>query len=288
MNKSVPALTALLTSLSFLSPARAQTPAPAEPPRALPVPERTAADADARRGAASTPLAEASPPAAQGALVQASTKHEASGDVYPFTSPNGAPTQARLREGFYLRIIGGPAGLLLTGDGPGRSASIAGGGWAQGFSIGGSVARGLVLAGTVQSATVEASFKGGPFRSATLNTDGGQIAASHLALASFTELGLLVDWYPDPRAGFHAGVSGGLGVISITNRADDSKLYGVSPAGTLFGGYDWALGRDWSIGMSLVASGASAASIRHSSNGNTAGYQLTPLSLSVQASILDF
>jgi hypothetical protein len=208
--------------------------------------------------------------------------------VYPLAQASAARAEPRLRDGFYLRVTGGPAGLLLTGDGPGRSASIADGGWAQGFSIGGSVAHGLVLAGTAQSASVEAPFKGGPFRNATLSSDGGQTSASHLALASFTELGLLVDFYPDPRAGFHAGVSAGLGLLSITNRADNSKLYGVSPAGALFGGYDWALGRDWSIGMSIVASGASAASIKHVSNGNSAGYQLTPLSLSAQASILYF
>jgi hypothetical protein len=287
MYKCVPVLTALITSLCVLPVASAQTTVPAGPSPSPLAPEKAGPEAATPPSTTSTPAVEPSVRPAQDAR-PAYRAGEASVEMPLFGKPNAAPTPLRLRDGFYLRVSGGPAGLLLTGDGPGRSASIGGGGWAQGFSIGGSVARGLVLAGTVQSATVEASFKGGPFRNATLNTDGGQISASHLALASFTELGLLVDWYPDPRAGFHGGVSAGLGLISITNRADDGKLYGLSPAGTLFAGYDWAIGRDWSIGMSLVGSGASAASIKHTSGGSSTGYQLTPLSLSFQASILYF
>jgi hypothetical protein len=193
-----------------------------------------------------------------------------------------------MRDGFYLRATSGPAVLSLAGEGPTRSASMLALGSAGSFSIGGSIARGLVLAGTAQTATVQTTFKGGPFRSATIAVDGSNIAASHQALATFTELGVLLDWYPNPAAGWHAGLSGGLGAIVIVNRADDSTLIGLSPAGTVFGGYDWAIGRDWSLGLSLVASGAGAASMKHGSGGSDAGYQLTPLSVSVQASILYF
>jgi hypothetical protein len=154
--------------------------------------------------------------------------------------------------------------------------------------MGGSIGRGLVLAGTLQASTLQATFKGGPFRNATLDVDGSNIAASHSAYGSFTELGLLIDWYPNISAGWHVGASAGLGVIGIVNNADDSTLIGVSPAGTLFGGYDFALGRDWSLGLSLVASGASAASMKHASNGDDANYRLTPVSVGLQASLLYF
>jgi hypothetical protein len=165
---------------------------------------------------------------------------------------------------------------------------MASSGTAGGFAIGGSIVRGLVLAGTAQGATTQATFKGGPFRNATIAVDGNNIGASHEAMASFGELGLLLDWYPDPAAGWHAGLSGGLGAVVIVNNADDSSLVGVSPAGSVFGGYDWAIGRSWSLGLSLALSGAGTATMKHASGGDDAGYRLTPVSASVQASILYF
>lgn len=157
-----------------------------------------------------------------------------------------------------------------------------------GLALGGSIARGLVLAGTVSGATTQATFSGGPFRDAKITVDGSELSASHKAEASFAELGLLIDWYPNPAAGWHAGLSAGLGVLGIKNDADDSTLFGVSPAGSLFGGYDWAIARSWSLGLSLAIAGAGKATMKHSSGGDDAGYQLTPFSASVQASLLYF
>jgi hypothetical protein len=194
----------------------------------------------------------------------------------------------RERNGFYLRLTSGPGFLSLRGNGPAATASMASSGSMGGFTIGGSIARGLVLAGTVSGATAQGTFKGGPFRNATIAVDGSNISASHKAEASFGEIGLLIDWYPNPAAGWHAGLSGGLGAVVIKNDADDSSLVGVSPAGSIFGGYDWAIARSWSLGLSLTVSGASAASMKQASGGGDAGYQLTPVSASVQASLLYF
>ena len=185
-------------------------------------------------------------------------------------------------------MTSGPALLSLSGHGPAGNASIASSGTMGSFALGGSIARGLVLGGIMQAATTRGTFEGGPFRNATIAVDGNDISASHKAEASFGEFGLLVDWYPNPAAGWHAGLSGGLGAVVVTNLADDSSLVGVSPAGTLFGGYDWAIGRDWSFGLSLAVSGAGPASMKHASGGGDTGYQLTPVSVGVQASILYF
>ena len=197
------------------------------------------------------------------------------------------PTVPRVRQGFYLRATGGPGFAGFSGDGPTRSASLYGMGDAQSLSIGGSLAPGLVLAGTLQSTSTRTTFRGGPFRAATLTVDGASSSASHEAFASFTQLGVLLDWYPVPTAGWHAGLSGGLGAVGVISSADNSTLVGISPAGTLFGGYDWRIGGDWSLGLELVASGAGAASLKRSSGDDT-GYRLTPVSVSVQASILYF
>jgi hypothetical protein len=146
----------------------------------------------------------------------------------------------------------------------------------------------LVLAGTVFGSTTHATFNGGPFRDAKITLNGSELNASHQADASFAQLGLLIDWYPNPAAGWHAGLSAGLGALVVTSHADDSSLVGVSPAGTLFAGYDWPIAKNWSLGLSLTVAGAGAATMKHSSGGEDAGYRLTPFSAGAQISLLYF
>jgi hypothetical protein len=200
-------------------------------------------------------------------------------------------TSAELRspDGFYLRTsVSGPAFVTFFGDGPTGTATIAALDSAPGFSIGGSIAPGWVIGGTVQTATAQGTFDRGPLRNATLVVDGSNTPASQKARATFVETGLFVDWYPDPRAGWHVGLSGGLGVITVNNYADDSTLVGFSPAGTVFGGRDWAIGGPWSLGISLVASGATGATLKRESTDDSAGYRLAPVSVGLQASLLYF
>jgi len=186
-----------------------------------------------------------------------------------------------------MRFVSGPAFVSMTGSGPRGHVSLSGLDSIATITLGGSVARGVVLAGTLQASSVTAKFKGGPFIGESVTSNGQTLAASSKATAEIAEFGLLVDWYPNPSAGWHAGLSGGLAFTSIVNQADDSTMFGTGLVGSLFGGYDWAIGRQWSIGLGLVAMGSTPATMKDK-DGTNAGYRLRSFSLGLGASILYF
>ena len=218
-------------------------------------------------------LAHAEPPPANAAAVSADYS---------------TPQPSRVHQGFYLRLGSGPSVVSLNGHGPLGSASLAGGGQSGFLTIGGALVPGLVLAGTLQGTALSADFKGGPFVDATVTSNGVTHGASHKADAGIGMIGVLLDWYPRPRGGWHAGVATGIGALGLTNLADDSSLGGVNLGGSVFGGYDWALGRDWALGLQLTASGATQTKLREDPGAHDTGYRLTPVSLGVQASLLYF
>ncbi len=178
--------------------------------------------------------------------------------------------------------------VSLRGRGPRGATSLSGMGSETLVAIGGSLVRGFVLAGSLQASTVNSSFDKGPFEGVNLVVDGRSIAASTKAMVQLSQLGLLVDWYPDPDAGWHVGASGGLGVSSLINQADDSTWAGTSLAGTLFGGYDWAIGRHWSMGLDLIVSGATASVMKDATDAVDTGYKLKSFSVGLGGSILYF
>ena len=183
--------------------------------------------------------------------------------------------------------------MTLNGHGPYGSASLTGAGYGGMIAIGGAVAPGLVLAGTIQGSAFNAEFNGGPFENATVSSKGKTYKASDRATGGFGMLGVLVDWYPQPSGGWHVGGSTGVGAIVLTNSADERDFGGVNFAGSVFGGYDWALGRKWSIGLQLVASGATRTKMMEEDRteeheAHDTGYRLTPFSIGVQASVLYF
>jgi len=191
-----------------------------------------------------------------------------------------------------MRFTTGPSLVSLRGHGPsGASASITDSGASGSIAIGGALVPGLVLAGTIQGSAVNAEFEGGPFAHATVSADGKTRSASHNALGGFGMIGMLVDWYPRPTGNWHAGFATGLGGVGLTNSADDSDLGGVNFSGSVFGGYDWALGRNWALGLQLTASGGTSTNLQQhfdSHDARDSGYRLTPFSVGVQASVLYF
>jgi hypothetical protein len=155
------------------------------------------------------------------------------------------------------------------------------------MAIGGALAPGFVLAGTVQGTGLSAEFEGGPLARATVSSKGRTREASGRAEGGTVMVGILMDWYPEPKAGWHVGVAGGVGALVLMNWADDSALGGVNLAGSAFGGYDWALGRNWGLGLQLTASGATSTKMVDDDQRDT-GYRLTPLSIGLQASLVYF
>lgn len=244
------------------------------------------------------------PPAAPPAATPSDTVEVSPPKATPPSAPAPAPARIALttdavpphtpppiHRGLYLRLGSGPSFVTLRGHGPtGGSASITDSGAGGFIALGGAVAPGLVLAGTVQGTSFNSKFKGGPFADASVvSADGSTHSASHKAQGGFGMVGLLVDWYPQPNGGWHTGLATGLGVVALTNSADDSNVGGLNFAGSVFGGYDWALGRDWALGLQLTASGATTTQLKEDTDARAdTGYRLTPLSIGVQASLLYF
>jgi hypothetical protein len=175
----------------------------------------------------------------------------------------------------------------VRGTGPFGKTSTTGGGETFTIAIGGSIAPGWVLAGTIHASTITNTLDGGPFARATVTSAGETTNASAKVAATFSHLGLLVDWYPNPSRGWHVGASGGLGIAGLINQADDSTMAGVSAAGSVFGGYDWSIGPHWSVGVGLVASGNTSTKMLDSDADDT-GYRLKSFSIGITGSILYF
>jgi hypothetical protein len=55
--------------------------------------------------------------------------------------------------------------------------------------------------------------------------------------------------------------------------------------GSLFGGYDWWIGPQWSLGMLLSLATATSAALTDSNNQPT-GYSFTPLVFALEGSLL--
>ena len=255
----------------------------------------------------STPNAPAASPAAQAPTVPQPAAKPPTSIVVPVDSKtsNGCapayivpPSSAAVpcassdqwpnREGFYLRLAYGPGFAKFRGQGPHGAASISGLSSSTAIAIGGSLTRGLVLAGTLQSTQTTARFKGGPFMDASIANDGSSLAATDRASASLSDFGVMVDWYPRFRYGLHSGLMAGLGTVSVTNLADNSSFRGQRLATSIFVGYDWSLSRYWSIGLELLGSGATKASLRAGRSRVDSGYELAPVAFGLAATIVYF
>ncbi len=159
--------------------------------------------------------------------------------------PAPDPTVHR-HDGFYLRLGLGAGFLASSLDAPIGKISARGGGLALEFSLGGTVADGLVIGGGLwvagtSSVTLKGNFPGSP-------RDGGN--------ASLGLLGVLADYYPNPNEGFH--VQGGLGIGTLSFEKNVAIMTPLNMAvenwsggggGAMLGvGYEFWVGKQWSIG----------------------------------------
>jgi hypothetical protein len=274
------------------APSAPQAPAA---PSAAPVGAQPPAAPSAASGAQSAPSAatnaQAAPSATQVPVppAPAAVTTPVSTVPPPSETPTDAPCKtAWLRDGFYLRVLSGMGYMGVRGDGPSGTASVSGLGSSSIIAIGGSLARGFVLAGTMQMAAVTSEFKRGPLANSTATSGRDTFPATNKAMAAFSSFGAVVDWYPLEAAGLHVGLGAGLGFVSIVNQLDDSVLSGTTGEGTLFAGYDWPIARAWALGLAVVATGSTKTALKWTKSGTDSGYQLAPMSIGVSTSILYF
>jgi hypothetical protein len=168
--------------------------------------------------------------------------------------PAPDPT-VRRHDGFYLRLGLGvghvrgsaepdePAGPPFVND-----VDFRGTGVASELSLGGTVADGLVIGGSLFLTSVDhVTWRGSSvrlFEEAGRDTfEGGR--------GSFAMLGLLADWYPNDREGFH--VQGALGFGAVTFESDSSDVpdgeWTGGGGGLMLGaGYEFWVAEQWSLG----------------------------------------
>lgn len=144
-------------------------------------------------------------------------------------------------DGFYLNFgLGGGylnSSIGYEPDPGGPDSSIAGAGMFSQGLIGGTPARGLVVGGGGMNAVIS---------NAKLEVGGEELSSAPLALYS---TGAFVNYYPDPRGGFH--VLGFLGIAALDYSdwevTDNALAWGFSAV--VAAGYEWWVGKQWSLGL---------------------------------------
>jgi hypothetical protein len=156
---------------------------------------------------------------------------------------------SHLHDGFYLRMALGISYLSnQTQIKDSLQTTIAndyqlhGVGPTIDFFIGGTPGRGLVIGGGIVSTAVSKPTITYGGRETQLNDN-----------ASAAVVGPFIDWYFNPRRGFHAQLLTGIGLSQVTPRRKDFNTNDTK-SGSGFGidlgiGHDWWISNQWSIGI---------------------------------------
>jgi hypothetical protein len=176
---------------------------------------------------------------------------------------------AYTHDGFYLRFSLGVAYGSIVGSGPSGRTSLSGLDAATTLLVGGTPARGLVVGGAIHSAGASGQLEGGPL-------DGYHVTGAAIAFGPF------LDWYPDPRDGWHVGLLAGIGGAQLSNAA--VSLGSTGAAAALLTGYDWWIGPQWSLGILATASAATSGRLKYDDRSDS-GYRVTPLAFTLEASL---
>jgi hypothetical protein len=222
-----------------------QEPAPPAPPRAVPT-ETAPASLVAR------PPGEATPSAPE--------KHRKHGE-------RKRRPGVHEHDGFYGRF-----GLGFSGFGDTVALESAGGnsfrdyGLVTGFStvselaIGGTIKNGFVLGGGLYAASIETPF--------VFEGNGRPLPSEFRRPDSFGVLGIMGDFYPNPRRGLHLQAAVGVAALTGLNPGGSllSDRHVAVGGGAMLGiGYDWWVGEQWSIGV--LARGTAAAMAEDDAHG---------------------
>jgi hypothetical protein len=154
---------------------------------------------------------------------------------------------AREHDGLYLRGALGFSAYQDRFQSDTLDGMITGIGTASEFAVGGTVSRGLVLGGGIYSTSVLAW--------ALLPEDRNVPLPAELepTSANFSLIGPFVDYYFDPRRGFH--LQGALGFAALTGLRFDQggrmdTDYAAFGGGLMVGlGHEWWVGDEWSLGV---------------------------------------
>jgi hypothetical protein len=241
--------------LCWAAPALAQAPAEPPPAEAVPPPPPPPLAADPTAPPPPPPPGEPAPARPPG--------------IYVETPPPPDAVQRGRGEqhhgGFYLRLGIGLALVQLDRDGEISGAGLTSGipspqfrgqstisGAAGVFDVtlGGTVGSGVVIGGVLLLHSL---------RSPELQHDDAPDETLDGPL-NFGFLGVIIDWFPDVRGGFHFG--GGLGLAFAIAPAPENDLGfenigGAGAALSLHLGYDFWIADEWSLGGMLRVTGAS-------------------------------
>jgi hypothetical protein len=159
----------------------------------------------------------------------------------------------RRHDGFYLRL-GLGAGLVRseidfdTGT-ISEEVRAGGGGVALEIALGGTVAPGLVIGGGIYSVSVARINWRSPAVRERSDDGGDEIDGGEGGLSV---LGVMIDYYPNPRGGFHVQGALGIGALAFQND-EDSNFPGEDWEGgggglMLGAGYEFWVSDQWSLG----------------------------------------
>jgi hypothetical protein len=170
-----------------------------------------------------------------------------------------------LHDGLHVRLVGGGNFTSFTEEGARRGLVPAAEGPANTLLVGGTPWPGVILGGGVH-----ASFP------LTFLKDGTEISADTATVGPF------VEWYPDPKKGWHFGALAGAGVVHLATPAasETSSVLGL----TAIAGYDWWISPDWSLGINATASASTDASPLDAGSTGVR-YGLAPLSASFEVGV---
>ncbi len=195
------------------------------------------------------PESEAPPPTAKAPArktAQTTTKQaEPERDQAPQTSDKNP--SAHRHDGFYLRMSVGGGSLGARGDRydgyrTNNEYGFRGNAVAFDAMVGGTPARGLAIGGAYLA-------------DYAASTDYGTNESSDSGM-SLGIIGPFIDWFPNPKTGFHVGGAVGPAVsVSFDDQASTRSI-AAGFGGSAWVGYDFWIADQWSLGASLRFQGA--------------------------------
>jgi len=162
--------------------------------------------------------------------------------------PASAPG-ARTHDGFFLRFGLGMAihktSIKQSADNvTGRTIELTGNGVAFDLQIGGTVAKGLILAGDLGGHVINDP-------EVKITADNSSVSATDKIKGTLTysRVGGVVVFYPSPTSGLHLFGGGGFGTMNV--KYDDSSITTDKASGAQINGgigYEGWIGNEWSMG----------------------------------------